>query len=675
MAPIVPCLLGVMVLSVAVSTVPLLSTGLHLRRSDVILSSRWVHYQPVGGPPSLDTWEAVAAFNASRIDWCYTANSSFIRAALQRGLSGVGLATNANNPDDGDDRCNVQDHPHSCSWSVGRVLNIKGYPLASPPAVFRPVAHGCVNSPDYMNITLQFVDNLKAAGAKAIQHDDAAMNNEATRWNSGNLSSSGCYCSHCMTKFTATLMQNRFGASPALRAAYNITSQWSYRTWLLQRPISDADSAPDHSPLRDLFLAFQQRSTEDYVRTLRRHLNRSAPAITLSANNGGSWNSPYQLFDYGIGELELNIGTQMTLLRRLHALFVADLPRGKHQVMTMPKGLNLKAWYTMEATALIRAAIAVSYALGGHMLAPWDAEIPGGRYYGNASQFADLFGFVRRHARVFDAVVVKLRTEWLPRVLTERSAPNFREQPPLSSVARLATVPAGLRECQSLCDRVARRNSSACVGVQLQDRLNTQPASVGECALFAGSPTRLWPPLQPTSSAVQEVLPAGLRWYRRLSEPRRSTVSSEFHSVALKVSDPQTLTVGWDGRIRNTVDGVEIGGPVLVFHLVNARPLAEVGCCPSVFKPSFAFHVKNCTGNNLSCCRCSETPRPTPLPPSLDVFLTRLVAGACPKNVEVMSVDEKVHAISPIKCDGEQAQFMISPSPTMWAILIVQFVD
>jgi hypothetical protein len=435
------------------------------RRSDVILSSRWVHYQPVGRAPPLDTRSAVAAFNATRIDWCYTANRSFIRECRQWGLRTVTPATNANNPDDGDDRCNAREPPSSCSWSVGRVMNIDGHPLASPPAVFRRVAHGCVNSPDYMRITLGFVDMLRRAGATAIQHDDAAMNNEATQWNGGNLSASGCYCPHCMAKFTARLLRTNSSICVALRAKYNITQRWSYRRWLLQRPIANANSAPDRSPLRSLFLAFQRHSTEDYVRTLRRRLNpdRGRATVILSANNGGSWASPYQLFDFGIGELEVNIGTQMTLLRRLHAMFVADLPSGKQQIMTMPKGLQLEAWSTEQATQLIRAAIAVSYALGGHMLVPWDAEMSGGRYFGNASLFADLFGFVRKHAHIFDHVMDQLQRHWLPPALTERSAPNFRQQPPRSPAATLLpVVPAGLRECQALCDRVARHNASAC---------------------------------------------------------------------------------------------------------------------------------------------------------------------------------------------------------------------
>ena len=59
------------------------------------------------------------------------------------------------------------------------------------------------------------------------------------------------------------------------------------------------------------FVAFQRESVEDYIVALREHLNRRTSAqaqanITLSANNGGSWDTPFFLFDYGMGELEMH---------------------------------------------------------------------------------------------------------------------------------------------------------------------------------------------------------------------------------------------------------------------------------------------------------------------------------------------------------------------------------
>ena len=637
------------------------------RRSDVVLSSRWVHYSSVGGP--YDTWGAVEAFNATRIDWVYTSNRSFVEtAASAHGLS-VTPATNANVPDDGDDRCNDQHtQPKSCNWSVGRVLNIDGLPLSSPPGVFRRVAHGCVNSPEYMKIALSFVDKLKLTGARAIQHDDASMNDESVQWSGGNLSASGCYCSHCMAKFTTSLLKLNSSAASKLRAQYNVTTDWNYRDWLFfARPIATPHSTPDHSTLRDAFVEFQLASTEEYVHTLRSHLeaDKSDSPTTMSANNGGSWASPYHLFDYGIGELELNIGTQMTLLRRLHALFVADVPAGKQQVLTMPKGLELKEWLTLQGAAIVRATIAVSYALGGHILVPWDAEFSGGRYYGNASQYGDLFSFVRRHASMFDDANL-LQTGWLPPAMTEHCAENFQASPVTLMGTVSATIPAGLRECQSVCDMLAAENASRCIGVRLQDRPNTQPASVGECALVAAGATAL-----PRDSTVEQPV----RVYKRLGAPATSV--SEFSGRVVRVNDPQVMAIA-----RSSSSGV---GPLLI-HLVDSRALAELGCCPSAYKPSFGYHPSNCspcTASNcsgdtgLSCCRCKHTPTPPALKPSLELVLTaHVAAGACPKLVRAQNLDPRDdRVVADIRCDTAQKEtrFTVSPPPQPWAMLEVHF--
>ena len=94
-------------------------------------------------------------------------------------------------------------------------------------------------------ISLRFLDELQRTGAPGIQHDDAALNGEAVQWSGGNLTASGCYCAHCMGGFTASLLNSSTAA--ALRAEYNISAGWSYRDWLLARPIVDARSAPDRS--------------------------------------------------------------------------------------------------------------------------------------------------------------------------------------------------------------------------------------------------------------------------------------------------------------------------------------------------------------------------------------------------------------------------------------------
>ena len=56
---------------------------------------------------------------------------------------------------------------------------------------------------------------------------------------------------------------------------------------------------------------------------------------------GGFWETPYFLFDYGMGELELHDAAP----NGLYNLLVEGVPPGKQQVLTMPKSSNASYWY------------------------------------------------------------------------------------------------------------------------------------------------------------------------------------------------------------------------------------------------------------------------------------------------------------------------------------------
>jgi hypothetical protein len=120
----------------------------------------------------------------------------------------------------------------------------------------------------------------------------------------------------------------------------------------------------------------------------------------MSSNNGnGKWTSPYHLFDYGMGELSKAAANPAAL----EAVFVTSVPPGKMQVVTMPK----EALITAEDIQLTRWSIAFAYALGAHVLVPWDIYLPtpdAKRFFGNASDFADLYGFVRDRTDLFDGL-------------------------------------------------------------------------------------------------------------------------------------------------------------------------------------------------------------------------------------------------------------------------------
>jgi hypothetical protein len=134
--------------------------------------------------------------------------------------------------------------------------------------------------------------------------------------------------------------------------------------------VTPAPSPPPlHAPnpvvsiLRKLFVDFQLNSTEKYVQSIRSYINNGKPGTPLSCNNGGRWGSPYNLCDYGMGELSKTAANP----GGLESIFRDMVPAGRVQVMTMPKSKNISA----ADTPLIRWSIATAYALGGNMLVPW----------------------------------------------------------------------------------------------------------------------------------------------------------------------------------------------------------------------------------------------------------------------------------------------------------------
>ena len=331
--------------------------------SDVIATSRFQHNTPTHGP--YDTWTAMEAFHATRMDWVYTTNATFVAEAHRRGLE----LTVAINPQ-------TADGPGKTSHEVGRVLNIHGEPLVAPwmRGWSKPWSnYGCINNPDFLKIQYAFASSLLETGTGGIQHDDPGANGEAVTWNEGDPVLSGCYCEHCMSGFTAALMSGAL--SEPERAQYNISDAFNYRQLLLQQPWNSSSKLVQ--VLRPLFVTYQQNVTEKYITGLKEHMDAKAAELgrstSLSCNNGGEWQTPYFLCDYGLGELSIGSTTPAGL----EAVFTTSPPAGKMQVMTMPKTSNVSLTQSPAFTTLVRTAIAFAYSLGGHMMAPWDIYMPG----------------------------------------------------------------------------------------------------------------------------------------------------------------------------------------------------------------------------------------------------------------------------------------------------------
>lgn len=355
-----------------------LRTSMLPRRSDVTMRSlRW-HTTPVGGPYSeknYTTLQAMQAFHVNRVDWIYTTSPEFYANATAMGVPADG-SINANLPDTGSS---------PATYEVGRVVDVHGNKLTAPWMRSWKVLpyYGCINNPAYRNIVFTQVRALLQAGSAGIQHDDPRSNGEVVTWKP----QPGCFCDYCMANFTPYLMSH---LNATQRAAYNVTPDFNFREWTL------AHQGSPSAVLNAAFLAFQQESVRNYVSELHEVADACAGHhVTLSGNNGGRWDTPLTMFDFGLGEMSHEQATPDLL----NSLFIGP---PKPQMMTMPKRAGV---LNRSDTELTQKTIAYSYAIGGNIMVPWDIYMPGvgsARYFGNATDFAPLYKFIRDNAVLFD---------------------------------------------------------------------------------------------------------------------------------------------------------------------------------------------------------------------------------------------------------------------------------
>lgn len=305
--------------------------------SDVCFSSRWP--RPRGPEDPHNTFEAARAFHATRLDWVYSTDTTWIQACTDSGYH-LMSALNSKLPDE----------PGSNLRHQGRILDRDGNPVTAPWMKDWKHWWGCVNTPEYRSIFFEHATLCLDGGTDGLQVDDPDMNANAINWG-------GCFCTYCREK--------------ALKTGYDL---------------SDSTAR----------VRFQRQSVREFYADIRRQMDRYAGRhVPLSCNNyRASWTRfPYDLFDFGMAELPEKdahpplIHQKLTETRRRH----------KAQIFV----------FVSENLSLTRRVIASAYALGGHVMVPWDVylkSIPTGsiRYFASPKDVADLYGFVRASAPVLD---------------------------------------------------------------------------------------------------------------------------------------------------------------------------------------------------------------------------------------------------------------------------------
>jgi hypothetical protein len=227
-----------------------------------------------------------------------------------------------------------------------------------------------------------------------MQRDEPRANLLATYWG-------GCFCDHCMTRFTAWLKEH---TTPDERTALGIDSieAFNYRSLLREQgaPVGDDFRKWEGGELKERFTEFQTQSTIAFHKRTREAMNQHAGRrVPVSCNNGTDrWGPIERCFDWVFGELSYGEAKPSHLLATMRQ--AAEY--GRIQVVTMPKSTK---WETApDLQQRTRRTIAMAYACGGHCMVPWDTFMPGDtpRYFGTPEQYADLYGFIRANAPYLD---------------------------------------------------------------------------------------------------------------------------------------------------------------------------------------------------------------------------------------------------------------------------------
>lgn len=352
------------------------------KASDVVMRSLIPRTASKSNPH--DTLAAVTGFHVTRLEWTYTDKKEFIDSVHALGVWFGGAASAGN----------YKGSVPSEQWNV---VDIDGKPVYATwmRAWKKPNPWGCANNPEFRDGHVRFVVDSIRAGADGMQRDEPGQGKHALRWGA-------CFCDHCMKGFQRHLTDN---ADRTVLAKFGITDpeNFDYRAYLKGKNYPSGDDFMKGTPdeLRTEFERFQIRSTVEFNKWWRAEVNRiTGRTVPVTCNNGvRDWSEIELVFDSCIGELNAADAEPSYLYEAVRK--AASFNRG--QTVTMPLRSDPKE--TPDWITHIRKTIAVVYAVGGHIEAPWDTYLPtpkADRFFGKPEQYADIFAFIHASAIFLD---------------------------------------------------------------------------------------------------------------------------------------------------------------------------------------------------------------------------------------------------------------------------------
>jgi len=346
------------------------------KQSDVCFSPRWPRKRPGGDP-----LEMAKRFHATRMEWVYLGNArEFCRQAAVMDASVCG-AVNSNLPD------STQGRP---TYELGRARNLDGERVL--PDFMRDWGcyWGCANNPEYRRIWLEHAELQIRAGAERIQNDGPRLSE------GGMLHWGGCYCEYCISGFRRYL-SNKLPSGRWLEFNLGPVEEFDYGAYLRRNredPPGTDEARERAADLLAVFQDFQRASVLAFYQDVHAQLeNRVGREVPFSCNNADGF---------------------LLYLHEVHdfAMFEAypdkeGIPEFFYRERVLPFrriGKPLVTTFVSDDVQHTRRMIAQSYAFGAHTIAPWDVFTGSSspRVFGDPADSADLYGFVRANAVLFD---------------------------------------------------------------------------------------------------------------------------------------------------------------------------------------------------------------------------------------------------------------------------------
>lgn len=363
------------------------------RASDVVIRS----LRPRLSDETHQSIAASKAFHVTRHEWTYlnymaqggsfAASEKFFNAAQNLGIkvggAGSGSAHHVERLTDLEQReyCvldidgNVHVPPHKRGWS-------------NAPGV------GSVFSDEYLRIhSAHYIEQIDL-GATTLQRDEAWMA----------LSQGYDFSPHAIAAFRDYLKNNLSEGELRQLGIANVDAFNAadyFRSLGVPEPEDRGNrwfhAWQQNDPVKGHYQRFLEEGTIAFYGNLRKILNRHfGRKVPFSCNNTSlqQWTPVHLQFDWAMSELMFRTANPQHLYER----YREAIGHGKVQVLSTPKPIGEVEDYK-AFRRLNRQVIAQAYSLGGLCKVPWDLflqTVDGrGRYFGEAKNYADLYGFVR----------------------------------------------------------------------------------------------------------------------------------------------------------------------------------------------------------------------------------------------------------------------------------------